>query len=324
MGTQGTVSPIPSVSIAMGTLNAEKYLPELLETIFRQSLQPAELVVCDEGSTDRTLALIDEFARRVPYPVRIFHNPVILRPTKNFEKAISLCEGELIALCDADDLWYPDKLLSLAQFLQSNPDVGGVFSDADLVDGSSARLGERLWQRAMFRPPAGFSKLDAARLLRGNVVTGATLMIRSSVRNKVMPIPETWIHDGWIAWMLVLQSNIVACDRRLIGYRIHGSQQTGMPSLAPGAKLRRSRATGAQDYYSVAAQFSDLLDYARAHPGICDDQLCRSIEKKRDHALFRAQLKPQKWTRWREIAGRRSEYASFAQGWMSMLKDALL
>lgn len=314
----------PSVSIAMGTLNAEKYLPELLESIFRQSLQPAEFVVCDEGSTDRTLALIDEFARRVPFPVRIFHNPVILRPTKNFEKAISLCEGELIALCDADDLWYPDKLLSLAQFLQSNPDVGGVFSDADLVDGSSAGIGERLWQRAMFRPPAGFSKLDAARLLRGNVVTGATLMIRSSLRSKLLPIPETWIHDGWIAWMLVLQSQIVACDRRLIGYRIHGSQQTGMPSLAPGARLRRARATGEREYRSLAAQFADLLDFARSHPEFCDDQLCRSIERKREHAIFRAQLKPKRWARWRDIAVRRSEYACFAQGWMSMLKDALL
>lgn len=313
-----------SVSIAMGTFNGERYLPKLLDSLSRQSMQPSELVVCDDGSTDATLKLLDEFSRSCRYPVRLFKNPATLRPTKNFEKAISLCHGEFVALCDQDDIWLPDKLAILIEWLRSRPDAGGVFSDAELIDESSARMGERLWQRALFDPPTGPCPiLDYRRLLRGNVVTGATLMFRSCLSSMFLPIPRTWMHDGWIAWMLALQSKLIACDRSLIEYRIHASQQTGMPSLSPRGRLRRARQTGARDYDAVAAQFADLLDYVRARPGIFSKELFESIEGKRDHSAFRAKLVPVRWARWRGIWHRRSEYAAYAQGWLSMLKDSI-
>jgi glycosyltransferase involved in cell wall biosynthesis len=313
-----------SISIAMGTYNGERYLPELLDSLAVQSVQPSELVVCDDGSADATLKLINQFSRTCPYPVRIFRNQTPLRPTKNFEKAITLCRGDFIALCDQDDIWYPDKLSTLIEWLNSKPDAGGIFSDADLIDESSAKMGERLWRRALFKPSRGSGfMLEPWRLLRGNVVTGATLMFRSDISRLFLPIPPAWMHDGWIAWMLALQSKLIACDRPLIGYRIHASQQTGMPGLSPGARLRRARETGARDYFSIAAQFSDLLDWVKARPEICSKELKRRIEGKRDHALFRADLAPGRWPRWRAIWSRRSDYSYYAQGWLSMLKDSL-
>lgn len=319
-----SATPATSVSIAMGTFNAERYLPDLLESLTRQWLQPAELVVCDDGSTDGTLLLLDEFSRNCQYPVRIFKNPATLRPTKNFEKAISLCQGEFIALCDQDDIWYPEKLATLVEWLRLKQDAGGIFSDADLIDESSDKMGERLWQRALFRPGRDpGSALDSRRLLRSNVVTGATLMFRSSTSSMFLPIPPSWMHDGWIAWMLTLHSKLIACNRALIGYRIHASQQTGMPSLSPRGRLQRARQTGAGEYYAIATQFSDLLDLVRARPEICSKELYGNIEGKRDHALFRAQLVPGRWARWRGIWRRRTEYAAFAQGWLSMLKDSM-
>lgn len=313
-----------SVSVALCTLNAERYLPELLSSLAAQSLEPQELVICDDGSTDATLNLLETFASRCSYPVRIFRNPVKLRPTKNFEKAISLCTGDLIALCDADDVWRPRKLAVLADRLETDRDAGGVFSDADLIDGRSAPMGERLWERAMYKPArTGAPELECERLLKGNVVTGATLMVRSSLRAKFMPIPENWIHDGWIAWMLVLQSKLLVCDQPLIEYRIHSSQETGMPGLSPKARLRRSRQTGSRAYYSDAAQFADLLRYLEAHREICDGELLHRIDGKRQHDLFRAELTRNRLLRWMEIVRRRPEYTVYAQGWLSMLKDAL-
>jgi ribosomal protein S4 len=97
-----------------------------------------------------------------------------------------------------------------------------------------------------------------------------------------------------------------------------------MPSLSPMARLRRAKATGPSDYNSLADQFSDLLDYVKAHPEACDEDLYAILERRRDHALFRAQLKPERWARLIEIASRRQDYAVYAQGWMSMVKDALL
>ena len=308
----------------MGTFNAERYLPELLQSINQQWLQPTEVVACDDGSTDGTLTLLREFSRNSQFPVRIYTNPTNLRTTKNFEKAISLCRGEFVALCDQDDIWYPDKLGTLVEELRSNPDAGGIFSDADLIDESSEKMGERLWERALFkRTRSSGSLLDSRRLLRANVVTGATLMFRSCASNMFLPIPPSWMHDGWIAWMLTVQSKLIACNQTLIGYRIHASQQIGMPSLSPRIRLQRARETGAGEYCAIATQFSDLLDFLKTRPDICSKELYQEIEGKLDHALFRAKLVSGRWARWRGIWRRRSEYAVYAQGWLSMLKDSL-
>ena len=69
--------------------------------------------------------------------MRFVCNEVTLGSTKNFEKAILRCSGDAIALCDQDDIWQKDKLERMAQVLESEPDVGGVFSDALLIDENS-------------------------------------------------------------------------------------------------------------------------------------------------------------------------------------------
>ena len=101
-------------------------------------------------------------------------------------------------------------------------------------------LGKRLWDSIQFRPGEQ-KQFQAGRavdiLLKRNVVTGATLMLRTSLRPQFLPIPEVWVHDGWIAWMLVLGSRVDFAADRLILYRLHASQLTG------SALLRDHRAT---------------------------------------------------------------------------------
>ena len=79
-------------------------MPEQLESIAGQSEKPCELVVCDDGSTDDTVTLLEDFARRVSFPVRLFRNEKQLGPVQNFARAVSLCRGEYVALCDQDDI----------------------------------------------------------------------------------------------------------------------------------------------------------------------------------------------------------------------------
>jgi glycosyltransferase involved in cell wall biosynthesis len=318
-----------SISVALCTYNGERYLSEQLESIANQTLLPSELVVCDDGSKDGTADLVAAFARSAPFPVRFVRNDRNLGSTRNFEQAIRLCEGSFIALCDQDDWWDPQKLETLTNALRTSG-AGGAFSDALLMDDNSALTGTTLWEVALFSSAgsgmAETSDRDRAirRMLRGNMVTGATLVFRSALRPLLLPFPELWIHDGWIAWMLVLKSGLVACDQPLIRYRIHASQQVGMPGLSWRDRLRRGRATGAQDCRLEERRFSELLEYARSHPGIGSPDLCRRIDEKRRHAAFRAELKPAKWARWREIALRSSAYRHYSYGWRSMLKDALL
>jgi len=224
-----------SISVALCTYNGEKYLREQLDSIAEQTLLPAELVVCDDRSQDGTLAILEEFKSRVPFRVTVQRNETNLGSTKNFEKAISLCSGEIIALCDQDDVWKPQKLERLVETLRAHPEAGYVFSDAELVDEQLQPLPHSLWDSVGFCDPlrTRFAKGEQVQCFaRQHIVTGATMAFRASVGKLAMPFPTEgqWIHDGWIALVAsALGVYGVPVDEPLIAYRQHSSQQIGAP-----------------------------------------------------------------------------------------------
>src|SRR5580704_19315016 len=91
------------VSVALCTCNGGRFLAEQLQSIASQTRLPQELVICDDASTDDTVSMIQGFSRTAPFPVKLFQNAERPGPAKNFDKAIRLCEGEIIFLCDQDD-----------------------------------------------------------------------------------------------------------------------------------------------------------------------------------------------------------------------------
>ena len=98
------------ISIAMATYNGERFLRQQLDSLARQTVHPAELIVCDDGSTDSTLSIVSDFARSAPFPVVIVNNSNRLGFTANFFQAARMCQGDLIAFCDQDDEWLPPKI----------------------------------------------------------------------------------------------------------------------------------------------------------------------------------------------------------------------
>lgn len=232
------------ISIAMCTYNGERFISEQLESIAQQSLLPDELVVCDDGSTDRTLALVEDFSRRVGFPVHLHRNDDNLGPSKNFEKAIGLCSGEVIVLSDQDDVWLPSKLERIINVFLSRPDVGIVFTDAELVDDELRPMGLQLWNSVRFTGSqqqtirkGGAEKV----LLKHNVVTGATMAFRSLHRDRVLPIPELWSHDAWIALLLSFVSEVAIIPEALVLYRQHADNQIGVGALKTKAERWKGR-----------------------------------------------------------------------------------
>src|SRR5437773_11189037 len=102
-----------NLSIALGTYNGAAYLKEQLESFAAQTRTPDELVISDDQSTDDTLRLIEEFVTTAAFPVRLSVNESNLGTAKNFEKAISLCRGDVIVLSDQDNVWHSDYLESV-------------------------------------------------------------------------------------------------------------------------------------------------------------------------------------------------------------------
>ena len=119
-----------SISIALCTYNGERFLRKQLDSYIQQTRLPDELVICDDGSKDRTLEILEEFAAKAPFSVRIYQNVQNLGWSKNFEKAINLCTGDLIALSDQDDEWLSHKLAKIEGFFVRGANTGYVLHNS--------------------------------------------------------------------------------------------------------------------------------------------------------------------------------------------------
>ncbi len=93
-----------------GDYFGEKFLREQLDSIASQTIKPLELVVCDDGSTDRTKSILAEFAATAPFPVRVHHNETRPRVYRQLSRRHRAVQGHYVALCDQDDLWFETKL----------------------------------------------------------------------------------------------------------------------------------------------------------------------------------------------------------------------
>jgi glycosyltransferase involved in cell wall biosynthesis len=276
------------ISIALCTYNGARFLEEQLASLVSQNRRPDELVVCDDCSTDSTVALLRKFATDAPFPVHIHENQIRLGSTKNFERAISLCQGEVIALCDQDDIWVKDKLSFTEQCFVDNPNVGLVFTDASIVDEKENPLGYNLWaslefdhaSQAKIKSPAAFELLS-----QREIVTGATMSFRTKFRDLILPIPEdtSLIHDGWIALIISLAGSLDFIDRPLIKYRQHDTQQIGAsrkePSeIANGIRERAKRRTSFTGHIKK-------LEAVRERMVAKKDRYEFKMEKEIDHQL---------------------------------------
>lgn len=177
-----------TISIAMATYNGALYIQEQLASFARQTRQPDELVVSDDGSTDETLSIIQRFAASAPFPVRLFRNESALGYAKNFEAAMERCTGDLLFLSDQDDVWLPEKLERVEREFSTDPETFVIINDAavveeDLRDTGLTKLGQTL----------------SLGLPEDRFLTGCCSALRASLLPMILPVPaHCFVHDTWL------------------------------------------------------------------------------------------------------------------------------
>jgi glycosyltransferase involved in cell wall biosynthesis len=325
------------VSVAMCTFNGARYVAEQLRSIGEQTLLPDELIICDDCSIDDTVTIVRAFAQDAPFPVVIEINEENYGSTKNFEKAISLCTGDIIFLADQDDVWSSKKIARFEEQFRRSEDVGLVFSDAELVDENLQSLFARLWDFS-FPPERRINSEKSTfyrTILQGNVVTGATAAFRSRFVKQILPVPigiGNLIHDGWIAFVISCMADVKFIDEPLILYRIHPGQQIGM---SMDLRLREVSTDGLfetiaetrmqklvlEAMLTKLEQFTSLPtrqqieNSVRANLGLTEERIL--------HLTNRLRVRQQKKKRLsiivtELISGR---YRLYSKGWLSAVKD---
>ncbi|MGB8583891.1 MAG: glycosyltransferase family 2 protein [Candidatus Sulfotelmatobacter sp.] len=321
----------PTISVAMCSYNGERFLGAQLESIAAQGRPPDELVICDDCSSDACPEIIKEFARRAAFPVQLVVNAENLGSTRNFEKAISLCQGEIVALADQDDIWYRHKLERIEKaFLQSSTIVA-AFSDADLIDNDSRLLGLRLWKAFSF-DAAEQRQFGNGRglqvLVKHPVVTGATMAFRRKLFDILTPIPTKDIHDRWISFLLAARGPFELISDPLMQYRRHERQQAGLPPQTTTGLIAQARTRGANYHLEEIEGFHRLYDKlgtCQAHfPGA--EYARKELERKISHLTNRAQLPAMRVARIPRVLHEafNGAYWRYSAGWNSIARDLVI
>jgi glycosyltransferase involved in cell wall biosynthesis len=166
------------LSVLVAAFNAERTIESTLRSVLAQTRLPHEIVVVDDGSTDRTSLVVQAVARREPTVRLVQQENRGLAAARN--AGIEAAEGELVSILDADDLWMPDYVSTMLELLDARPDAGIAYGDAWAFEDSTKRV-RRTSVEAPFRPPDP-SPPDAPAFLREllerNFVYGSTTLPR--------------------------------------------------------------------------------------------------------------------------------------------------
>ena len=331
------------ISVVMTTYNGAKYLHTQLQSIANQLRLPDELIVCDDASSDATTEITRSFTAALPSVVRLYANQARLGAVKNYEQALGYCNADIIVLCDQDDVWRPDKLVRIEKTFSASPNVGLLFSDAELIDEQGTSLNQRLWHHTFKRNHKRQVRSGKTFeiLLQHQIVTGATMAFRGRFKEMVLPIPGQipLLHDGWIALIISAIADVAMLEEPLISYRLHPQQHSGIkPSLQTGSNTSRKDISPLEmrsRYYtgeieklcSVHERLTGMLR-ALDDPELQkkSEQRIAYVEAVLSHFRVRAGLPEEKWRRieivLRELLAFR--YHRYSRGFMSVLRDLTL
>lgn len=217
---------MPLVSIAMAVYNGERYLRQQVESILKQTVQDFELIMADDCSKDRTWTLMQELANQ-DKRIRIYRNDANLGFKDNFQKAISYCTGDYVALSDCDDIWMPNHLEILLDTIGKKAMACG---NSTFIDANGNRLGTTLkYQESFDGVPDNDMKKFRSIILFRNTYQGAAMLMRRSFIDKALPIPdEINYHDTWFASLACLCGGINYTGKSIMNYRRIETSITGL------------------------------------------------------------------------------------------------
>ena len=195
----------------MTIYNGEKYLEQQITSILSQTHPADEIIICDDKSYDHSKSILFALIESVDIEIRYYQNDSNLGYVRNFEKAISLCSGDIIFLSDQDDIWYPNKIKVVVEAFNANPTKTLIINNADISDQDARKTGLTKLQQTL-----------SAGLSFDNFLTGCCMAIHRDLLPWILPFPSKSIaHDVWINMFGVIFSSKHVIEDPLQLYRRH-------------------------------------------------------------------------------------------------------
>lgn len=220
------------VSVAMAVFNGERYMREQIDSILCQLEDNDELVISDDGSTDSSLQILQEYQKN-DSRIRLIKGPG-KGIKKNFEHAITLTRGQYIFLADQDDIWHKNKVDDVLNTFKEQ-DVCLVVHDSKVFEGEDTG---NITVESFFDYRG--SKAGVLKNIIKNSYIGCCMAFRRSVKEIILPIPpKIEMHDQWIGVLSDYAFGKSAFLREpLLLYRRHGENSSSMQHYGIGKMLR--------------------------------------------------------------------------------------
>lgn len=197
------------VSVCIATYNGGNYIREQICSILQQLTEDDEIIISDDGSTDNTITILESFHDQ---RIKIFENHRKHGFIWNFENALLKATGDVMFLCDQDDIWKPDKVRVILNALR-NHDM--VLHDAEIIDKDGNIKGDRYSER-LHKYKGFWSNIWRTRWL------GCCMAFKRNVLDYALPFPSHIVgHDGWISAVGLVKFNYYYIPDTLMYYRRH-------------------------------------------------------------------------------------------------------
>lgn len=297
-------------SIALSTYNGAAYLKKQLDSLLAQTRPADEIIVSDDASTDNTLEIINAYCAAHPQiSWKILTSEQNQGFRKNFLRALTHCSGDLIFLCDQDDIWMETKLERTEQIFKAHPQILSLVSDFRTIDANDNPLNpqanaENLWvSDRVFYAETKPAQISLREMLGRNQGQGCAMALRREIAQEYIALNVVWTHDWIINLLAAMHGGLYYTDEQLICYRLHGSNAIGM---AQGEHAQRRIPLLRKPYeFALAFKYSFL----QGDREVCLRELLPvSMDKYAyvfDHAACEDEKEKQDLIDWRQFQSKR-------------------
>lgn len=230
------------VSIVMPAYNAARTIRDSITSVQAQTFQDWELIVIDDGSKDETATILTEIAMS-DSRIRFLQNEKNSGASYTRNRAVALAEGEWIAFLDSDDLWKPEKLEKQLDLSQKRPDMVVCYTASSFIDDAGRPYG--------YVMPA-IERLTYRTLLRKNLMSCSSVMIRTSVMKEIQ-MPNDTMHEDYYVWLTVVKECGIAygINEPLLIYRMCANSKSSNRLKSAKMLFNSYRAVGFSQFVAV-------------------------------------------------------------------------
>lgn len=319
-----------TVSIVLCTYNGQRFLQAQVASLLKQERLPDEIVIGDDASSDSTLEILGRElaqAEAMGVSIKLISRATNVGIVENFSDTLAQAKGDVIFLCDQDDIWHPKKIATIVEKFSSNPELMLVSSDARLVDDEGDLLGRSLfevlalkgWEVSSLLSRRGFDVL-----LRRSIVTGATAAFSRKLLKIGLPVGGGWLHDEWLAIMASISGQVQMLDVALIDYRQHDKNQVGMQIRSMADKWKGLVRPRAVQFDKELQRIDALQKHLRMLADELPLNIFSAMAERRRH--FERRIAISKMRGWARVLAILHEfmaggYARHATGLVSAIRD---